>query len=294
MEFGLILPNYRAGSSPEGLEAAADAAERLGFSTVWTTDHVIVDHATESEYGRIFDAILTLAHLGARNATVKLGVSVIVVPYRSAAVLAKEIATLDALTRGRVICGVGVGWNQTEFGNLGVADRYHVRGAYLDEAIRLWRHLWAGRTDPFEGRFTSMTDFVFEPLPVQPGGPPIIVGGRSEAALRRAGTVGDGYHFSSGSPADIVGRVAVVRAAAEAAGRPMPPVSGRVRLSFDQAPKSGYAMRGSAEQVATEVRAFGAAGVSHIAIALDPVDPERYVAIVERFAGDVIPLAEGS
>ena len=293
MDFGLGLPNMRAGASAEGIEAAAEVAERLGYTAVWTTDHVLVPHEAADDYGRIFDAILTLAHLAGRTSKVRLGTSVIVVPQRQAVVLAKELATLDVLSRGRLIVGVGVGWNAVEFANLGAGDRFHVRGAYLDEAIRLWRHLWSGSTEPFEGRFHNLTDFVFEPLPVQPGGPPIVVGGRSDAAYRRAGSVGDGYHFSVTAPSALGERLAAVRAAAEAAGRPMPPVSGRVTIAFDATePPAGtaWASIGSSEAIAADMRAFAAAGVSHVALILRETDPGRYEAIAERFAREVIPL----
>ncbi len=294
MDYGLALPNMLAGASVEGIEAAAEVAERLGYTTVWTTDHVLVPRdAASDDYRRIFDAILTLAHVAGRTTKVRLGTSVIVVPQRQAVVLAKELATLDVLSRGRVIAGVGIGWNEVEYANLGVADRFHVRGAYLDEAIRLWRHLWTGSTEPFEGRFHNFSDFVFEPLPVQPGGPPIYVGGRSEAAYRRAGSVGDGYHFTSVSPEGLAERLAVVRAAAEAAGRPMPNVSGRVTIHFDATePEPGVtrASLGSPEAMAADMRGFAAAGVDHVALILRETDPARYVAIAERFAREVMPL----
>jgi len=293
MDYGLALPNFLEGSSADGIEAAAEAAERLGFSTVWTTDHVLIDHAFEAEYGRIYEAILTLAHVGARTSRLKLGTSVIVVPQRQAVVLAKELATLDNLTRGRLIAGVGAGWSVAEYAHLGVADRFHVRGAYLDETIRLWRHLWSGSAEPFDGRFNHLTDFVFEPLPAQTGGPPIVVGGSSDAALRRAGMLGDGYHFSVAPPTAVAERVPRVRAAAESAGRPMPPVSGRVTLRFDAPPPAAgqpYAMTGAPEVVAAEVRAYAGAGVDHLALVLRETDPARYVAIAERFAKEVMPL----
>ena len=105
MDYGLCLPTLHVDASAEGIEAAAEAAERVGFTAVWTTDHVLVGHANEAEYGRIFEAIVTLAHVGARHPKVKLGTSVIVVPQRQAVVLAKELATLDTLSRGRVIAG---------------------------------------------------------------------------------------------------------------------------------------------------------------------------------------------
>jgi probable F420-dependent oxidoreductase len=292
MDYGLALPNYRAGSSVEGIEAAAEAAERLGYTSVWSTDHLAIDRANADEYGRIFEAILTLAHVGALTTRVRIGASVVVVPMRPAVVVAKELVTLDVLSRGRLIAGVGVGWNATEFANVGAADRFHVRGAYTDEAIRLWRHLWSGSPEPFRGRFNDLTDYVFEPLPTQPGGPPIVVGGGSEAACRRAGTLGDGYHFSAAAPASVGRRVALVREAARVAGRPTPPISGRARLEFDITSDSGYAMRGSPDAVAAEVRAFRDVGVSHLVVAIGPTDAEGYVAVAERFASEVIPLVE--
>jgi probable F420-dependent oxidoreductase len=294
MDFGLALPNYRAGSSAEGIEAAAEAAERLGYTTVWTTDHLAVDRGNADEYGRIFEAILTLAHVGARTTRVRLGASVVVVPMRPAVVVAKELATLDVLSRGRAIAGVGVGWNAAEFANVGAADRFHVRGAYTSEAIRLWRHLWSGSTEAFIGRFNRLTDFVFEPPPAQPGGPPILVGGGSEAACRRAGTLGDGYHFSAAGPASVGRRVAMVTEAARAAGRPTPPTSGRARIEFDVPSGAGYAMRGSPEAIAAEVRAFRDVGVSHLVLAIGPTDPDGYVTVAERFAREVVPLVEAS
>jgi hypothetical protein len=186
MRFGICLPNFTDLATIDSIEAAAELAERVGWEAVWTTDHVLIDHSDEgSDYRTTFDAIETLAWVGARHPKVRLGTSVIVVPQRNAVVLAKELATLDALAGGRVIAGVGVGWNAREFGNLGVADRFAVRGAYLDETIALWRHLWSGSTEPFEGRFHRFDDFVFGPLPAQGAALPIWVGGRAEAALQQ-------------------------------------------------------------------------------------------------------------
>jgi probable F420-dependent oxidoreductase len=290
MDFGICLPNFPAGASPEGIDAAAEVAERLGWSTAWTTDHVLVPHDSAADYGRIYDAILTLAWVGARHSAIRLATSVIVVPQRNAVVLAKELATLDSLTGGRVIAGVGIGWNRAEFGNLGMADRFHVRGAYLDETIRLWRHLWSGSGEPFNGKFHTLDDFVFGPQPAQGAKLPIVVGGRAEPALRRAGQHGDGYHASVSSPAQYGERVPIVRAAAEAAGRPVPWLSARARVEFDAPASTGYAMRGSPEAIATEVRAFAGVGVTHLALWFGTTDPAELVAHAERFAREVIPL----
>ena len=131
------LPNFTDLATPDAIDAAAAVAERLGWDAAWTTDHVLVDRGdAAADYRTNYDAIETLAWVGARHPTLRLGTSVIVVPQRNAVVLAKELATLDALSGGRVIAGVGVGWNRREFGNLGAADRFDERGTYLSETIR--------------------------------------------------------------------------------------------------------------------------------------------------------------
>lgn len=289
MDFGLCLPNFPDGASTEGIEAAAEVAERLGWSTAWTTDHIIVPHANDGEYGRIYEAVLTLAWVGARHPRLRLGTSVIVVPVRNAVILAKELATLDALSDGRVTAGVGIGWNETEFGNIGAADRFHVRGAYLDETVRLWRHLWSGSSEPFHGRFHAIDDFTFGPLPVQ-ANLPIVIGGRAEAALRRVGTLADGYHSSATSPTTYAARLPVIAAAADAAGRPMPSLSARVRVRLGEPADAAYAMHGSPDEIASEVRAWAGIGVEHLALSFPATDPAGIVAQSERFATEVLPL----
>jgi len=290
MDFGLCLPNFPSGASPEGIESAADIAAGLGLSTVWTTDHVLAPTDSADDYGHIYEAILTLAWIGARQPSLKLATSVIVVPQRNAVLLAKELATLDALSGGRVIAGVGVGWSQDEFANLGAADRFSVRGAYLDETIRLWRHLWSGSTDPFQGRFHQFDDFAFGPLPDQGAALPIVVGGRAEAALRRAGSVADGYHSSAIGPARYAQNVSVIRSAAEAAGRPMPWLSARVRVRFAKPTDASYAMQGTPELIAEEIRAFAALGVTHLALWFETTDPAQLERDLTRFVREVVPL----
>ena len=199
--------------------------------------------------------------------------------------LAKELATLDSLSGGRVVAGVGVGWSRDEFANLGVEDRFRVRGAYLDETIALWRHLWSGseravpRPVPHDRRLRVRA------TPEQGAALPIVVGGRAEAALRRAGGLADGYHSSASSPAAFGERVPVIRAAAEAAGRPAPWLSARVRVQFDATTDRYYAMRGTPEEIAAEARAFAGHGVTHLALYFETTDPAEIVAQAERFAG---------
>lgn len=289
MDYGLCLPNFREGASREAMEAGAETAERLGWSTVWTTDHVMVPTTAADDYGTNFDAIEVLVWLGAKFSRVQLGTSVIVVPQRNAVVLAKELASLDALSGGRLIAGVGAGWNEQEFANLGVADRFHVRGAYLDETIDLWRHLWSGSREPFHGRFHRFDDFVFSPRPAQGGAVPIVVGGRADAALKRAGGRGDWYHSSATSAAKYAERVPVIRTAAEAAGRPMPRLTARAWTEFGPATSKAFAIRGTVDEMAAEIRAFANAGVDHLAVWFDTTDPDELVALMDRFDREVTP-----
>jgi probable F420-dependent oxidoreductase len=295
MDYGLILPSLGDDATREGIDAAAEIAERLGFTDVWTTDHLLVDASAGDEYGRIFEAVTTLAYLAGRTTRVRLGASVVVVPMRNAVVLAKELATIDNLSRGRLIAGVGVGWSRAEFANVGASDRFEVRGAYTEEAVRLWRHLWSGADWPFHGRFHTFDDYVFQPLPEQGGTLPIWVGGRHEAALRRTGRIADTYHASATSPAAFGPRVPIIREAAAAAGRPMPGLSARVRVRLGQdAPVEGYTMGGTPGDVAAEILAFAAIGVSHLAMSFGQATPEGLADAAEAFVREVVPLVEAT
>ena len=248
---------------------------------------MLVPRAAAAEYGRTFEAIATLAWVGARHPRLKLGTSVIVVPQRNAVLLAKELATLDVLSEGRLVVGVGVGWSETEYATLGASDRFHRRGAYLDETIRLWRHLWSGSSEPFEGAFHSFVDFVFGPLPAQRERVPIVVGGSSPAALRRAGALGDGYHATRATADELAQRIPTVRAAAEAAGRPMPALSVRVTVTTERTEGAGYSLA-DPEAMLREIRAFESLGVEHLAPAFDATDPAKLAAAIERFDSEVV------
>jgi alkanesulfonate monooxygenase SsuD/methylene tetrahydromethanopterin reductase-like flavin-dependent oxidoreductase (luciferase family) len=218
---------------------------------------------------------------------------VIVVPQRNAIIVAKELATLDALTDGRVAAGVGLGWNEQEYRNLGVPDRFRVRGAYLDEAIALWRHLWSGSAAPFDGRFHQIADAIFDPLPAQRERLPIIVGGRSDHAVRRAGRLGDGYQLSQNGPAGMAARLPVLQAAAAAAGRPSPPISARVQVYFGP-PPAGHtpaAIHGSPDDIRRVVDEWIALGLDELLIDLDETDAAAAVAKLDRLQAEVLEPA---
>jgi probable F420-dependent oxidoreductase len=290
MDFGIALPSLGDDANRDGIAAAVELAEAHGFGDVWATDHLLVDHSAAEDYGRIYEAVTTLAWIAGRFRKVRVGASVIVVPMRNAVVLAKELATIDELSEGRLIAGFGVGWSRPEFENVGVTDLFTQRGAYLEETIELCRHLWSGSADAFRGRFHHFEDFVFGPLPMHGAGVPIWIGGRDERALRRVGRLADAYHASATSPAQYAPRIPIIREAAEAAGRRMPRLSARVRVELGAEAQSFYTFHGSPEDVAGQLRAFADLGVDHVALAFPSRDRAGLTAEVEAFVREVKPL----
>jgi probable F420-dependent oxidoreductase len=186
VHLGVILPNYDRHASPAGVRAVAEAAEELGFDSVWATEHIIVGPEGRDPYGRVLAPLNTLSWIAGFTERIWLGTSIVLVPLHDPIHLAKETATLQELSGGRFTLGVGVGWHEDEYGFLGVPFRG--RGRRADEALRLIRSLWAGEV-PFEGA-------TFEPVPSTR--PEIWVGGGSDRAIRRARELGDVWHPSRG------------------------------------------------------------------------------------------------
>lgn len=193
MKFGVCLPNFPFGIAPsrDAIVDIAQEAESLGFASVWASDHLLVPKANP-RYGRLFESITTLAYIGGATETLQLGTSILVVPYRNAITIAKQAATIDALTGGRLIIGVGAGWIEGEFKNLGVD--YDTRGSRLSESLAVMKALWTEDDPAIDGEFYSFSDVLFEPKPTRASGVPIWVGGHSTYALERAVKYGDAWH----------------------------------------------------------------------------------------------------
>jgi probable F420-dependent oxidoreductase len=194
MHLGVILPNFGPSSSPERIRGVAEAAEALGFDSVWTTEHIVVGPEAVDPYGRVYDALVTLGWIAGCTERVGLGTSIVILPLHSPFQLAKQVATLQELSRGRVTLGIGVGWHRDEFEFMGLP--FAGRDRRADEAIAVMRALWAGQRS-FQGRWWSFRDATAEPHPSPQ--PEIWVGGSSERAIRRARQLGDGWHPSRGS-----------------------------------------------------------------------------------------------
>ena len=291
MEFGVCIPNFRPEAGAEGMLAATRTAERLGWHSAWTTDHVLVDSARRgANYRHIYEALSVLAWLAGQTSTIRLGISVLVVPMRNAVVLAKELATIDALSGGRLIAGVGIGWNRVEFENLGVGERFSHRGAYLEETVALWRHLWSGADGPWQGRFLGYEEGFFSPLPAQGAGLPIWIGATAEPALRRTGRIADGYHATGTDPATMRERTPIIAAAADAAGRAMPLLSARLSVAYDRPARGPAALGGSPARIADRVRAYRETGTRHLALDFGETDAAAVTRAMERFDSEVVPL----
>ena len=230
MKFGISFANAGPAAHPAHAAELARLAEESGFESLWTVEHVVVprDYASAYPYAKdgrmpggeetdIPDPLIWLAHVAAVTQRIRLATGILILPQRNPVILAKEVATLDLLSGGRVLLGVGVGWLAEEFAALGVP--FEGRGARADEYIKALRQLWSGGDATFEGKFTSFERAVSRPQPEQKGGPPIIIGGHSEAAARRAGRLGDGFFPGARGREELARLIGVMRESAEKAGR---------------------------------------------------------------------------
>lgn len=225
---------YRWGES--GVTDLARAVEEAGYDQIDMFDHVTMGHPTNNRpqgpyppQMPILEALVTLGAIAAVTRRVGLGTEVLVLPQRQPALVAKQVATIDILSGGRVRLGVGVGWQESEYESLGVP--FDERGRRMDECIELLRHYWREPSVTFTGRYYQAEAMAMDPKPVQPGGPPIWLGGSAEAALRRIGRMGDGWLAGGGErPESVRERVAAIHRAAEQAGRDPSAIGLQVQL----------------------------------------------------------------
>ena len=267
MKVGVQIPNNSDKPLQIGLTKMGQLAEDAGADSLWVNDHLLMVEGGRSPYpftpdGAIpwpmdmpwYECLTAASFLAASTSKCRIGTSVLVLPQRNVLELAKTTATLDALSGGRLLLGIGVGWFAEEMEALGY--RFRTRGRRTDEMIEVLRQCWTGRPPSFEGEEVIVPDdLIFEPRPSQPNGPPILVGGMSRAALRRAALRGDGWmafqreEFDAGQLADLLGILENFRGEAGRTGEPFMTRHTPEQFSRDCVPATGVRRPGAGTRV---------------------------------------------
>ena len=318
MEFGLNIPPRGPLAGREAVLAIAAHAEKLGFAYLTVPDHIVVPRDIGSRYpysedgafpgaaGEFVDPLALMAFLGAATTRIRLMTSVLVVPHRPAVLAAKMLASIDALTGGRVTVGVGAGWLREEFEAIG-APPFAARGRVTDEYIAAFRELWTSEAPSFDGEFVRFSDVIFLPRPVQRP-IPVWSGGESGAALRRAGRIADGWYpvgTNPRFPLDTLdrydARLAEVKQVAEEAGRDPAALHlaywamwYRAGVRMEAAGGGRRLFSGTAAEVLDDAAAFAERGVRTLNVNLVGGTLEATRDRMSRFVDDVIAKAGGA
>jgi len=279
LAFGLFSLNSGPCSYPETAGKIARAAEDAGFDSLWCGEHVVLPDpqappSPMAPLDRILDPVVALTWCAAHTKRVKLGTGIIILPQRNPLVLAKELASLDVLSGGRLIFGVGVGYLEPEFRALGAP--FEDRGKVTDEYMAAMRTIWSERAPAFAGRFVSYSKIQAHPQPVQQPTPPIVIGGRSAPAFRRAVSEGHGWY---GFGLDPDGAAQCVEGLKRAAGEVSRPAHlGKLEISVT--PRRGAVPDRAA------VERYAALGIDRLVLlpraTLDAAGLESFVADAQR------------
>jgi probable F420-dependent oxidoreductase len=276
MRIGIHLPHIGRKAGPEAIRRAAIQAEELDFADAWSSEHIIIPRGAPYPPSALFyDPVLTLTWAAAFTKRIGLGTSVLVLPMRHPLPLAKELATLQNLSEGRLILGAGVGWMDTEFAALGVPFRE--RGRRMDEGIAMMLAVWSEDPVSFRTRHIPavIDDMRMLPKPIKPI--PIWIGGSSEAALARAARL-DGWHGSRRSPQEAV---PIVRRLREK--RPEPEFTISLRSGWDGRDEGALAAR---------LAGYRAAGVDHVLVEPAERELDDWLHAVERVARAAEPVKD--
>jgi probable F420-dependent oxidoreductase len=301
MKLGICLPHYGRPIEPSRLAQLAARAEEVGLDSVWVTDHVVVPRDIPLIYrDDMLDPLAVLPWLAGVTERIALGTSVIVLPYRSPLPVAKLLASVDVLSGGRLIVGVAVGWLEGEFAALGVPFRE--RGRRTDEAIELFRAAWTQEYPEVKTSNHHLSGVKVSPMPLQKPRPPILVGGASDAALRRAARLGDGWHASGMAPTAFRASALAVANHWKDAGREgTPELTLRIPLLLDGIHRPAvdpallgtrHVVRGPVASVAKELRQYQTAGCSHVALELSYTTYPAILDTIDIFAEEIRPLLD--
>ena len=285
MKFGLMFVNSGPFANPKLFEVLVRTADEVGIESLWTVEHVVVPVGYESPYpysadGKmpgnneripIPDPIVPLAYAAAITKQIKLGTGILILPQRHPVYVAKEMATLDVLSGGRALLGIGIGWLEEEFEVVGVPFRE--RAARTEESVQALRSLWAKEPSRFDGRFYRWGAVESYPKPVSPRGVPVIVGGHVEGAARRAARIGDGF-FPARGELDLLAKLfAAMRDECGKVGR---------------RPEEIELTTGMGAQDRDSMRRYEDLGVSRLIVAPPGFDPDGLRRGLESFANKLI------
>ena len=295
MDIGCHLPTQGPLATGEALTTFAREADRRGVASLWVSDHVIFPRTTTGSYpgGRFphppdkpyLEPVVALAAAAVCTTRARLGASVFILGHRHPVVMAKMLTSIDALSNGRLICGVGVGWWKEELEILGVP--FNRRGRQADEILKVFTTLWSDAHPSFEGEFFRFRDIGFAPKPVQKPRPPIWVGGDSPGAFRRVATLGDGWHATSKTPTEFREALPRLRAAADKAGR----VFDTIELSLRYTLRDDLLAKGTQAVVDTLVE-YKRLGLSHIVLEFRRDDLGRMLEILDLVTSAVRPAVD--
>ncbi len=288
MQFGMALPHIGPTASLESIIKVAQKAEAIGFHSVWALDRLLWPLAPISKYpgnlqGRLptgmqntYDPLTVLTFVAAHTQKVRLGTSVLVAAYRSPLVVAKMVATLDVLSGGRFILGIGAGWSADEFA--AVNQRITDRDEQTDEFLKVLQELWTTEEPCFEGKYYRIPRSIFLPKPLQRPRPPIWIGGNTRRALRRAAELGDGWHPTNRlNPSALAEEMKYLRGLAQKAGRD--PEALVVSLRWNALPSLSDSS--AVEEVVQKLREYKRAGVQHICFDLNVPQPSSLPGMLE-------------
>ena len=292
-QYGICVTNYGDVTSAEAIIGTAKLAEEAGFDSVWVSDHVVVPPTFGSIYGNSFmDPFICLSYAAAETQRVKLGTTVVVVPYRNPLVQAKMLATLDVLSGGRVIFGVGVGWDEEEFKALGVP--FNERGKLTDEYLEIMKVLWNAETPSFQGRKYSFSEVAFEPKPLQRPYIPIWVGGNGAPAFRRAVRIGTAWHPDSLPLGELEEKYESMRQFALQQGMPVPALTHRMYLrpkDINPQPMATpqAAFEGTRKELVAHIGQYANLPIEHMVFEFVVSNAADLKAAVQHVALEVLP-----
>ncbi len=298
MRFGYVTPQNWGVEDPQDVVDLAVRAERLGYDSVWVNHHILnIGYIYERLRDRpYYDALTVLTWVAALTERVRLGTTVLVLPYLNPLVLAKTVATLDVMSGGRVELGVGVGTLREE--NEALGSDFATRGVYADESIEVMRELWTSESPQYSGRFFDFGGgFKFSPKPAQRPGPPILIGGMSRAAMRRCARLGDGWHPNSGSIRQLADRAETLREMWRRQERDPDDMQLVARCELDvldsESGDLSTPMVGTPDQLIRSIAEYESLGVSEIVLAVSDGDVDRIRRIQESFAELVMRRVSG-